>query len=146
MQAKRIQVDVNVAVAVGSAHTTEIEVPLEPREEVNFHNIHASCIIEPVLADANSSGFWVLYVIPEGGAPIFFNAGTLDSELNNRFIIAVGTWSASNQSPFNSGDINPKTSRTLNAGDKLAFGVSIQNTTAGNSLVETQLSAHTTRK
>ncbi len=146
MQAKRIQVEIDVTVAGGTSTTTVIEAPLTPREEINYHNIHGSFIVEPVVQDANASGVWCLYVIPEGGSAIQWSEVTVQSELNNRFIIAIGVWAATNQTPFISPDINPKTSRTLNAGDKLALGVSIENVTTGNSLMNVILAAHTTRK
>ncbi len=145
MQAKRIQMSQGLTLSAGQFLSVNLEVPLVPREEVNFHNIWAGFECKPTTAGANSAGTWVLYIVKEGGSEIGFSLATVNSELNNYFIIACGLWNASNETPY-SKEIHPTTSRTLNPGDKLALSVTIIETTAGDNDLRNILCAHTTRK
>ena len=144
MQAKRIQVNEQNNPAGGQVEVF-LEAPLDPREEVNFHNIWGSVSVEPENTDANAQGTWLLVVLRES-API---PGTSDAFINaetfNNPIIACGVWSASNQTPFNI-TIHPETSRSLNPGDRLMLISHIGGITAGNASNRVMLCAHTTRK
>jgi len=88
----------------------------------------------------------VLYLRRENAGPIIWTDATTNSETNNAIIIACGVFSASNQSPWNSGAINPKTSRTLQAGDQLILSCTVTGITAGLASTRVMLCAHTTRK
>ncbi len=145
MQAKRIQVSESDLGAAGT-QTTFLTVPDEPREEINFHNIHGSINCEPTSADANAQGNWALYIIPDGGSAKTLSDSAINNEVDNPRIIATGVWGASNQSSYQSPDINPKTSRNLQSGDILALGVTVTGVTAGVVSTKIGLSAHTTRK
>ncbi len=144
MQAKRIQVFVD-NISAGSATNVTLTTPTSPREEINFHNIWGSVSIEPLNADANARGTWVLYIVPAGGATIAFTDVTVNNETDNVRIIACGVFCASNQSPYNM-SIHPETSRTLNPKDLLVLGITVENTSAGQVLCRQMLCAHTTRK
>ena len=148
MQAKRIQFGDNggADLGVGGQANLSLQVPTDPREEVNFHNIWASFGMEPTTADANANGQWVLYIIPKStsGAPVI-SISALNLEVFNFDIIACGTWTASNQTPFTM-IINPKTSRTIEAGGRLTLSVRVEGATAGNVSPNLSLCAHTTRK
>ncbi len=146
MQAKRIKINTNDAMIVGSFNGVSLDVPSIPREEVNFHNIWASFTAEPENADANAQGTWVLYIVKVGGSEIGFNDATINGEVNNFFIIACGVWAASNEMPYTSPPIHPSTSRTLNPGDRLALSVTVTGLTAGQVTSKANLCAHTTRK
>ncbi len=145
MQAKRIQVSEGTLGVAGSLHTTLI-APLDPREDINFHNIWGGITVEPENADANAQGSWVLWVKRENAASIGFSDAIINGELSNAVIIACGVWSASNQHPFTSESIHPMTSRTLNAGDTLQLSVHQTGISAGLSSVRSILCAHVTRK
>ena len=56
MQAKRIQVNEGNDTASGET-TVRLQVPTEPREQVNFHNIWIGVTVEPVTAGANCQGW-----------------------------------------------------------------------------------------
>ncbi len=145
MQAKRIQVNEEND-AVGQKTDVSLEVPTDPREEVNFHNIWGSVTVEPQDTDANAQGTWVLFILRENATAPNFTDVVTNGESNNAVVIACGVWSASNQTPWNSGPINPKTSRTLQAGDKLVLTNTITGLTAGLCSNRMMLCAHTTRK
>ncbi len=144
MQAKRIQVaesDIGV-----SFHEVSLDAPVDPREDINYHNIWGGVTVEPTTAGANSQGTWVLFVRKIGQISVNFNDANINGETQNAFIIACGVWSAANEMPFNGAPIHPETSRTLNAGDSLVLQVSQTGITTGTSSVKTVLCAHTTRK
>ena len=145
MQAKKI--DVNESNNGAGANTSaKLSVPDSPREEVNFHNIWGSVSVEPQDADANAQGTWVLYVLKKNVTDISFVDLTIDNEEYNAYIIACGVWSASNQTPYNSGPIHPETSRTLGPGDILQLQSTVTGITAGLASNRVMLCAHTTRK
>ena len=144
MQAKRI----NTNVQSGGAATqlvTELINPATPREELNFHNIWLSACQEPVDADANAQGSWVLFLRKAGQAIPIFSDAIIDSELHNNNIIALGVWCASNQTPWHL-STQIKTSRNLGPLDALDFVVHVQGITAGLSLGRQIISAHVVRK
>ncbi len=145
MQAKRIQVFEGNDGAGGNTFTF-LEAPTEPREEINFHNIWASVSVEPQDAAANCQGTWVLMINRENSIVANLTDVIVNNETNNADIIACGVYSASNETPYNSGAINPKTSRTLQAGDQLVIYCGVTGITAGLASVRVMICAHTTRK
>ncbi len=145
MQAKRIQVN-EVNTGVNANVQVQLVVPISPREEINFHNIWGSVSVEPQDAGANCQGTWVMYVLRENQVAVGFTDIALNTELFNLPIIACGVYSASNESPYNSGPIHPKSSRNLNAGDVLILQSITTGVTAGLCSNRVMLCAHTTRK
>jgi len=145
MQAKRIQVN-EANQGAGAQVSANLEVPTDPREEVNFHNIWGSVSAEPQDAGANCQGTWLLLITRENATTPAFTDTVVNGESNNTNIIACGVYSASNESPFNSGPIHPETSRTLQPGDKLQLVIVVTGITAGVASIRTMLCAHTTRK
>jgi len=146
MQAKRIQVnEANVGVA-GKVDVV-LDVPSDPREEVNFHNIWIGASCEPQDAAANCQGTWVLFMQNDPTAVIpTFSDGFTGSEQYNGLIIACGVFSASNESPWTLEPTTVKTSRTLQAGGRLVLQLVTTGITAGLSSNRVMLCAHTTRK
>ncbi len=145
MQAKRIQVN-EVNTGVNGNVIVALNVPVSPREEVNFHNIWGSVSVEPQDAGANCQGTWVLYILRENQTQVGFSDTVINGELFNKEFIACGVYSASNESPYNSGPIHPATSRTLNAGDALELESITTGVTAGLCSNRVMLCAHVTRK
>ncbi len=144
MQAKRIQV-AEVNTGVGANVNVTLAVPTEPREEVNFHNIWGSVSCEPQNAGANAQGTWALFILRENATFPTLTDVVVNGETHNISIMACGCWSASNESPFNI-SVNPKTSRTLQAGDRLVLTSVSTGITAGLVSSRVMLCAHTTRK
>ena len=146
MQAKRINVN-ETNDGAGSSTSAILQVPSDPREEVNFHNIWGGVSVEPQNADANAQGTWVLYVLRDPAAGLVdFTDAFVNLETLNALIIACGVYSASNQSPFTGQPIQIKTSRTLEAGARLILTSTITGITAGLASNRVMLCAHTTRK
>ncbi len=145
MQAKRIQV-LEIDRLVNQQVDVELEAPLEPREEINFHNIWGSVTVEVEDAGANCQGTWVLFILRENVANPIWTDSVVNLETNNVRMIACGVFSASNEAPFTKDEIHPSTSRTLNAGDKLILSCHITGITAGEASVRCMICAHTTRK
>ena len=145
MQAKRIQV-LEIDRAVNTQVNVVLDVPTEPREEVNFHNIWGGISAEPVNADANAQGNWVLLILRDATQAILnFTDANINLETSNQDIIACGVWGASNQTPFGI-SINPKTSRNLPAGGRLILACHVTGVTSGNVSIKCMLCAHTVRK
>ena len=145
MQAKRIQVNEGNDGVSGSTDVI-LETPTDPREEINFHNIWGSVSVEPEVTDANCQGTWALFLLRDPNVmPVLIDV-TVNNETYNAKIIACGVFSASNQSPYNSGPIHPETSRTLQPGDKLVLTSVITGITTGTASNRVMLCAHTTRK
>ncbi len=144
-QAKRIQVNEGNDSAGGET-TVFLIAPTDPREEINFHNIWGSVSVEPETTDANAQGTWVLFLLRENATTPTLTDVVINGESNNAVIIACGVWSASNQTPYNSGPIHPETSRTLMPGDSLVLQSVVTGITAGSASNRVMLCAHTTRK
>ena len=144
MQAKRIQVNESND-GVGAGTRAAITVPLEPREQVNMHNIWFSVSAEPQDAAANSQGTWVLFTAESTESIPVFTDANVQLENSNNNIIACGVYSASNETPYNfSGHI--KTSRNINPGGSLVIELVTTGITAGLSSNRVMLCAHTVRK
>ena len=145
MQAKRIQVN-EANTGAGVQVEVLLQVPAEPREEVNFHNIWIGVTCEPVNADANAQGTWVLIAMLDSitAVPTFTDV-ILNLEASNVKIIACGVWSASNQSPFNY-STQIKTSRNIPAGGRLVLVSNSTGISAGQVSNRVMLCAHTVRK
>jgi len=144
MQAKRIQVNES-NLGAGSRESVFLEAPLEPREELNYHNIWGSVSVEPQNADANCQGTWILGLAKETMViPVSIDA-LINSEQDNAIIIACGVFSASNQSPYNF-NVHPSSSRNLLPGDRLFLSCTVTGITAGQASTRLMLCAHVTRK
>ncbi len=143
MQAKRIQVNEN-NLGAGAGVNAEIEVPVSPREQVNFHNIWIGVTNEPQNAGANAQGTWLCYIRRENAPSIIFTDAVTNAETHNAIIIACGVWGASNESVYNFGT-QIKTSRNLQAGDKLVITSTVTGVTAGLVSVRVMICAHTVR-
>ncbi len=145
MQAKRIQV-AETNDGAGGTTLTFLVAPTSPREEINFHNIWGSVSVEPQDAAANAQGSWFLMIIRENATTPTMTDVVVNGESNNAVIIACGVWSASNETPYNSGPIHPEISRTLMPGDSLLLQSVVTGITAGLASNRVMLCAHTTRK
>ena len=99
---------------------------------VNAHAIRASIMCEPQDADANANGMWGLFALLRSteGVPSL-DVPTIDLEADNPTYIALGTWGASNQSPFNH-NIEIGTSRNLPKNARLVLGVQMDGISAGS--------------
>ncbi len=144
MQASRRQVN-EANLGVSGQVNIDLNVPTSPREEVNFHNIWAGVSCEPETAGANCQGTWVLWVLKENSVNVIFNDVNFNSEVANQFIIACGVFSAANEAPYTT-TVSPKTSRTLQAGDRLRLSITVTGITADLASTRGILCAHTTRK
>ncbi len=145
MQAKRIHVN-EQNLGAGSATEAFLDVPTDPREEVNFHNIWIGCTVEPQDAGANCQGTWILKIQRENQGSVIFTDTILNNETNNQLIIACGVLGASNESVFNLNPVQIKSSRNLGPGDKLVMNCTITGITAGLASTRVMICAHVTRK
>ena len=145
MKAKRIQISEGNDGAGAETNVT-VDVPLTPREEVNFHNIHFQVSVEPQDTDANAQGSWFLFLLRENATFPTLTDVVVNGESNNNAIIAFGIWSASNQTPYNSGDMTIRTSRNMQAGDRLIMTSVVTGITAGLASNRVSLFLHTLRK
>ena len=145
MQSKRIQVN-ETNDGVGAATNVVLDVPTDPRESANFHNIWVGVSVEPQDAAANAQGTWILLYLTDPTVAV--PAGTdaaVNLETANYQIIACGVWSASNETPFNLPPTQIKTSRTLPAGGRLVLTNTVTGITAGLASNRVMLCAHVVR-
>ncbi len=145
MQTKRIQIN-ETNDGVSGNTTITFTVATDPRREVNFHNIKFSVSVEPQDTDANAQGTWILGVNRENATLPTFTDPLFNGESHNATIIASGIWSASNQTPFNSGTMEVKSSRTLQPGDQLYLQSVVTGITVGLASNRIMLFAHLTQK
>ena len=146
MQAKRIRVTEESGGAVGSSTRADLAIPTEPREMANVHNIWLGISATPTTAGSNAEGVWSLFTIPDPLTPPILTAALLDGELHNRRIIACGVWHASNEMPFNMPPTQVKTSRNMNAGDRMILESTISVISSGTVSQSISLCAHVVRK
>ena len=139
MQRRRVHAS-TATIAVAN-HTTIATI--DESNGVNAHGLRVSFIVEPQDADANGNGNWVLYCLPdEVSAQPTSTTAVLELEGANAFIWALGTWAASNQTPYCK-DIEIGTSRNCQQGARLLFVVFQEGISAGLSRVRTIMTFHT---
>ncbi len=130
MQRRRVHA-VSEAAGVGVTHSNVYTI--DESNGVNVHGLRLSFVCEPESADANANGNWVLWCIPDevSAVPVLTTAG-LETEGSNAFIWALGTWAASNQTPFCLPETNLGTSRNCQNGARVILEVGRQGVSAGN--------------
>ena len=112
------------------------------RRLVNYHNIWGSFSCEPITADANANGWWILWLKPDVTQtdPIWTET-VINANDFNQMIIACGTWMASNQTPFTSDPIHLNSSRNLVANQELVLSVFVNGLTTGAIQINVMLCA-----
>jgi len=129
MQRKRVHAVSNLPVVGGASI---LVATIDESNGVNAHNVHLSICCEPDSTDANGHGQWALWCLPdETSGPPTTTIGALEAEGSNAFLWAAGLWMASNQTPYNSGDITFKSSRNCQNGARLVLTVQVEGLTAG---------------
>ncbi len=146
-QPKRIQAD-SSAIGVNQ----QVSVRFGPgtgtilRRLVNYHNIWFGFSCEPVNADANAAGTWVLWQNQDAtNADPTWDFATLGDGTQNMRTIACGVWAAANQMPFNFSS-QLKSSRNMVANNELVLSVRVLGLTAGNVQIQRILCASLTVK
>ncbi len=129
MQRRRVHaVTSNLGVAV--SHT--LLATIDESNGVNAHGMRISFICEPENASANAWGTWALYCLPdEASALPVQNIAVLETEISNAFMWAVGTWAASNETPYCSPAIDLGTSRNCQNGARLVLIINPEGVSAG---------------
>ena len=111
------------------------------RRLTNYHNIWGSLGVEPETADANSSGFWILWInYDTNNSDPSWSINEINSGDRNMLIVACGTFKASNQAPFNK-EIHLNSSRNLVANQELVLTVHNIGATAGAVSISVMLCA-----
>ena len=111
------------------------------RRLVNYHNIWFGFSVEPVSADANAQGNWVLWAKPDvSQSDEIWTDTTINSQDFNMMIIACGVWGATNQTPYNFSS-QLKSSRNMVANQELVMSVTQTGITTGLSSVKVSLCA-----
>ncbi len=144
MQAKRVQIN-EQNLGAGGQVDVELIVPDSPREQINFHNIWIGATVEPQNAGANCQGTWLLWNRRKDVTAITFTDAEMNTEDQLANIVACGVYSASNESVWTLPPTQVKTSRNLNAGDRLVLSIVCTGITAGLASIRGILCAHTVR-
>ena len=110
----------------GGSHVNELQFD----DAVNVHGLVLSMSVESEVMEANSNGFWILYAFP--GDAILTSAfptsfPDLDDEDLQAYIWGIGTWMASNQTPWVH-EFRPKTSRNLTRRGRLVLQMFVNGT------------------
>ncbi len=129
MQRKRV----HFATGTGGVGTQfNLTGTIDESNGVNAHGLFAQFICEPQDADANANGQWALWCLPdEASAVPATSNGALETEASNAFLWACGNWAASNQTPYCSEAIRPKTSRNCQNGARIVLSVVNNGVSAG---------------
>jgi len=96
----------------------------------NAHGLRVEINIESEVMDANSNGWWDVYVFPGdiiqvGDLPQTWS--TMDDENTSQYLWGMGLWMASNQTPFHT-VFTPKTSRNLTKSSRIFARVAVEGT------------------
>jgi len=111
------------------------------RRLTNYHNIWFGFSAEPVVADANAAGIWVLWEKRDANATdTLWSPATILTDDFTMQIIACGVWAASNQTPFNFSS-QLKSSRNFVANQELVMSVFVDTVTSGGVRTLTSLCA-----
>ena len=130
MQRTRIHTE---STSAGVGVSTSVTYTIDETNGVNVHGMRLGFIAEPINADANAHGMWVLWCLPdEISAVPSVTANVLELEGSNAFIWAMGNWSASNETPFTLPEVNLGTSRNCQNGARLVLVIGREGVTAGN--------------
>ena len=126
------------AIAVGATGNTTLVMD----DTVNVHSVRVSVAIEPDTADANAHGMWALVSRAEaGGVLLDPTIANINAETATQSIWAIGSWAASNQTPYHF-EVAPKTSRNITRGGAVRLSINNQGLTAGNLIASTVLTCH----
>ena len=139
---KRIEIE---QTTIGAGGTTQVRfgpgTGIILRRLVNYHNIWWGFGVEPQNTDANSNGWWILWLKSNtNDADPAWTETQINSNDFNMLIIACGVWTASNQTPYNFSS-NMNSSRNLVANQELVLTVRQNGITAGVSQINLVLCA-----
>ncbi len=141
MQRKRVHIQTSVVV---STARVQLLATVDETNGVNFHNVHFGYAVEPQNADANANGTWALFCIPDAVSAVPSTAvSALELEGSNPFLWALGVWTASNQTPYTSGDFVIRSSRNCPRNGRLIMIVDVEGISAGDSRILSYLTYNT---
>ena len=142
MQRRRVH-SVNSVGGVGADHDNIATI--DESNGVNAHGLRVSFICEPEDSNANATGLWVLFCLPDETSSIPVVSSTaLEAEGSNAFIWALGTWAGSNETPYCSPEIAINTSRNCQNGARLVLRVNRSGVSAGQVRIRSTMTYFTT--
>ena len=117
----------------GAAANNFIDMDFEKGQAVNIHGFRVEAIVEPENQDANSTGFWVVWVLP-GGVIQNSDLPTTFAEIGDEkfapYLWGSGVYAATNQTPAWMG-FSPKSTRNMQSGGRLVFQLGTAGVSAG---------------
>ena len=129
MQRRRVHA---ITSSIGTTGPLNLQADVDETNGANLHGLRCSMAIEPENAGANANGLWVLWCLPDAQSPIpNANFGSMETEAGNAFVWALGTWIASNETPWQH-DIEIRTSRNCQNGARIVLTIEIAGVSAGN--------------
>ena len=88
--------------------------------------------MEPETQDANANGHWIICCLPRTTTSVpTATTAALETEGDNPVMWAVGTWAASNQTPYCK-ELDLGTSRNCEAGTRIVLRIHREGVSAGN--------------
>ena len=128
---------------LGSSGRSDTIATVDEANAVNVHGVRFSFVVEPENADANANGNWVLWCLPRISTAIPTSSTTaLELEADNPVVWAIGTFAASNQTPY-CHEVSLGTSRNCPAGTRIVLAVDMEGISAGNARVRSILTYFT---
>ena len=116
----------STAITTGASHVSSLNF----EDAVNAHGLRVLMSVESEAMEANSNGFWIVYallgnIINQTDFPNSFT--DLDDEDIQGYIWGIGTWMASNQTPWIH-TFAPKTSRNLPRNSRIQCQIFVNGT------------------
>ena len=140
MQRRRVHA---ISATGGSSLVLNTVGTIDETNGTNVHGVRASFIVEPEDASANANGNWAIYCLPDETSTIpVASTAILELEGSNAFTWAVGTWAASNETPYCK-DIDMSTSRNCQRGARIVLVVDVEGLSAGNARIRSTLTYFT---
>ena len=140
MQRRRVHA---ISATGGSSLVVNLIGTIDETNGTNVHGVRGSFIVEPEDADANGNGNWAVWCMPdETSAVPVTSTASLELEGSNAFLWAIGTWAASNQTPYCK-DFDLSTSRNCQAGARIVLVVDVEGLSVGNARIRSTLTYFT---
>jgi len=124
---------IEVATGTSGLANNYIDIAFDKGQAVNIHGFRVESALEPENADANANGIWAVWVLPGGviqNADLPLNYGSFGNEDFAPYLWGMGSWIASNQTPFHI-KFEPKSTRNMQAGGRVVFHLLVSGISAG---------------
>jgi len=110
--------------------SANLDMEIQAQRAHNIHGLRFEVNIESEVEEANSNGWWDVYLFPGDiidKLDLPQTWANMDDEKTSQYLWGTGLWMASNQTPYYS-VFTPATSRNITKGGRLFFRVHVEGT------------------